>query len=105
MIGAGLDRQQHHDEFYWAHGPCCAGCDWWHSLNSRAGECTRRAPVKATERYQMLGFDNCTMRPLPAGHIMTPHDHVCGDFEDKFDWESLPPHYLRQINHPKARTR
>src|ERR1700677_352486 len=42
------------------------------------------------------------------------HDEVdwgdgpgCGgcDCEDKFDWESLPPHYLRQINHPKARTR
>lgn len=39
------DRQELLDKFYFAHGPSCAGCDWWRSLNSRVGECLKSAPV------------------------------------------------------------
>ena len=44
----------------------------------------------------MLGMSGCSL-PLQAGHILTPRDHHCGDFEDEFDWSSLPTHYLRRI--------
>lgn len=50
----------------------------------------------------MLGMEGCSIA-LPAGHVLTLRDHVCGDFKDDFDWSSLPPHYLRQINHPQAK--
>lgn len=26
---------------------------------------------------------------VESGHIMTPRDHVCGDFKDDFDWASI----------------
>lgn len=69
------------DAFYAAHGKCCAGCDHWRWLNSVAGECTRTAPVAGSGRVSMLGMDSPSM-PIPAGHIMTPRDHVCGEFID-----------------------
>lgn len=70
------------DAFYKQHGPCCAGCDWWRYYNSTVGDCTRRAPVQASERTAMLGMRVCTLS-IGAGHIMTRRDHVCGDFQDK----------------------
>lgn len=84
------------DSFYTAHGPCCAGCDWWASHNSCAGECTRSAPVPGAQRVAMLGITYSSL-PMAAGHVMTPREHRCGDFKDEFDWRTLPPLYLKRI--------
>lgn len=89
--------QQCIDAFYVKNGPCCSGCDWWESIGTvLAGECKRSAPVSGEERVSMLGFEYPS-RVLHSGHIITPRDHVCGDFKDDFDWYSLPPSYLRSI--------
>ena len=87
------------DRFYVEHGPCCAGCDWWHHINALVGECHRSAPVSADQRFSMVRMDWHTYRfqSPEAGHILTNREHHCGDFKDEFDWSSLPPHYLRKI--------
>lgn len=69
------------DAFYKQHGPCCAGCDWWRWHNTVAGECIRAVPVAGGERYAMLGIRWSSLIP-DAGHIMTPRDHLCGEFRD-----------------------
>ena len=99
------DRQERLDRFYFAHGPCCAGCDWWRHHNSRIGECRKSAPVDGKARWEMLGITQISARKLPPGHIMTAHDHVCGQFKDDFDWSSLPLAYRKRvgaINHPST---
>lgn len=77
--------QRSHDRFYHEHGPCCAGCDWWQWHNSRVGECTRSAPVPGIQRVSMIGMTSPSLEPA-AGHILTLRDHVCGQFEDTYDW-------------------
>nr|WP_255650858.1 hypothetical protein [Cupriavidus sp. DB3] len=89
-------EQELADAFYVKYGPCCAGCDWWHRIDSLVGECHRSAPVSGIERYAMLGV-RWTSRPVEAGHVLTTRDHRCGDFLDTFDWSSLPAAYLRRI--------
>ncbi len=84
------------DRFYVAHGACCAGCDWWQYANSVSGQCIRHAPVAAVERLSMTGISSISA-PVGAGHPVTIRDHYCGDFEDKFDWSSLPLPYLHRI--------
>lgn len=96
------ERQEFIDRFYIAHGPCCAGCDWWRSLNTRAGDCHRIAPVAGSERAAMLGMHGVSAS-IDAGHAMTLRDHYCGEFRDEFDWTSLPLVYRRRIGHPSAR--
>lgn len=71
-------------KFYAAHGPCCAGCDHWRYFNSVAGECVRTAPVPGHERADMLGMVSPSLR-VPSGHIMTPREHICGEFSDEPD--------------------
>lgn len=93
------DRQRILDAFYWRHGPCCAGCDWWHSISAGVGECHRAAPVSGHERYDMLGMESSSL-VLSAGHPLTPRIHHCGDFKDEFDWTSLPLSYRREIGAP-----
>lgn len=88
-------EQELADAFYVKHGHCCAGCDWWHRINTLVGECHRAAPVAGHERYNMLGMRPSI--PLDAGHIMTVRDHRCGEFADTFDWSTLPAWYLRKI--------
>lgn len=91
------NRQEAADRFYWSRGvACCAGCDWWRHLNSVAGECLRSAAVGQNERFVMLGIEGCSL-PSRAGHVLTPRDHVCGEFRDSFDWRSLPLPYLSRI--------
>lgn len=99
-------EQEAADRFYWSHGkPCCAGCDWWHRANSVIGECTRSAPLSQSasrtksDRLALLGIRNCSLPPS-AGHVLTPRDHVCGEFKDTFDWRSLPIGYLKRIGVP-----
>jgi hypothetical protein len=89
-------RQEFLDRFYFQHGPCCAGCDWWSSISSRAGDCTKSAPVDAATRWAMVGITWCSA-PLDPGHVVTPHDHKCGDFKDGFDWTTLPLPYRKRI--------
>jgi len=93
------DRQEFHDRFYFQRGPCCAGCDWWRSLNSRVGECTKSAPVAGRTRYAMLGMEGSSLL-LTAGHVLTRMDHDCGDFKDDFDWTSLPLPYRKRVGAP-----
>lgn len=91
--------QEHLDRFYFAHGRCCAGCDWWRSINSIAGECTNAAPVSGVERMDMLGIDWSSHR-FGAGHPITSREHVCGQFKDEFDWASLPLPYRKRVGAP-----
>ncbi|RUR26796.1 hypothetical protein ELY33_16955 [Vreelandella andesensis] len=72
-------------EFYVKNGPCCAGCDHWDPLGASVGECTRTAPVTGIDRVSMLGWDNVTMR-IDSGHIVTPREHVCGEFIETEVW-------------------
>lgn len=105
MVETLRRTQEAADRFYVAHGPCCAGCDWWHHGSSIIGECRKSAPVSAEERYSMvdMGWLSWRLRDPDAGHILTNRDHHCGDFKDSFDWASLPAHYLRRIGgHPPA---
>ena len=74
-------RQSIIDRFYATHGPCCAGCDWWRHFNSVAGECIRTEPVCGEQRFSMLGIESPSLRP-GTGHIVTPREHVCGEFKD-----------------------
>lgn len=69
------------DAFYQKNGPCCAGCDWWRWHNSMAGECIQTVPVAGTARLAMLGVTGTSL-PIGAGHIMTPREHLCGQFQD-----------------------
>lgn len=73
--------QDHVDDYARKHGPCCAGCDWWRYYNSAVGECIRSAPVAGHERTAMLGIDGASL-VAGAGHVMTPRDHVCGEYRD-----------------------
>ena len=34
---------------------------------------------------------------MDAGHIVTLRDHSCGQFEDTFDWLSLPVPYQVRV--------
>lgn len=90
------ERQEFVDAFYFKHGPCCAGCDFWHHLNSSVGECAKAAPVSGEQRAAMFGITGCSLNP-GAGHPFTPRDHHCGDFRDTFDWGSLPLPYQKRI--------
>jgi hypothetical protein len=44
----------------------------------------------------MLGMMSVSFNP-GAGHVLTPREHVCGDFKDDFDWSALPLIYRRFI--------
>jgi hypothetical protein len=87
------------DRFYWRHGKCCAGCDWWDHISPLVGNCTKSAPVSGEERAAMLGIESAHP-PIQAGHIVTPREHVCGDFKDDFDWSTLPLPYRHRIGAP-----
>lgn len=94
-----MDRQEHLDSFYFKHGKCCAGCDWWRSISSLVGECTRAAIVPAQQRMDALGIEWSSHR-MKAGHPITNRDYVCGEFKDEFDWTTLPLPYRKRIGAP-----
>lgn len=87
-------KQQVVDDFYrivMEGKPCCAGCDHWAWINSCTGECMKSAPVSGKERMGILGMSfNCV---IPAGHILTPRDHSCGEFLDTYDWSTNETEY------------
>lgn len=95
--------QEHHDRLYFQNGPCCAGCDWWRSISSQVGDCTRSAPVDGQSRWDMLGISSASIVPA-AGHVVTKAGHVCGDFADTFDWSTLPLPYRRRVGAPMTVT-
>jgi hypothetical protein len=98
------ELQELHDRIYMMNGPCCAGCDWWGSFNSHAGECKAGAPVEGHKRLGLLDITSCSLR-IEAGHIFTPRSHHCGDFKDDFDWSSLPKTYLAKIGYREKEQR
>lgn len=83
-------------EFYRKHGDCCAGCDHWRWGSSLLGECRKSVPVSGSERLSMLGINWITAK-IEAGHIITPREHVCGDFIDTYDWNRDPDNVLRSL--------
>lgn len=97
------DLQKRMDTFYFEHGPCCAGCDWWRYLNSQAGECLNSKIVGGHERAAMLGIQSASLNP-GAGHAFTKREHHCGNFKDTFDWSTLTPRYLREVGAPAHTT-
>jgi hypothetical protein len=99
------EGQESVDRFYWVSQgkPCCAGCDWWRHMNSTYGDCTQSAPVSEADRWAMTGITNSSLR-TGAGHVVTPRHHRCGQFADTFNWQSLPPAYLRRIGYRERRT-
>lgn len=94
-------QQEAADRFYWSSGPCCAGCDWWERHSSLTGQCTRSAPVAASERVGMIGITGSSLA-IGAGHPFTNRDHRCGDFADTFEWGTLPVAYRKRIGAPVA---
>lgn len=88
--------QEHCDKFYWKHGRCCAGCDFWNSEAGNIGECTSAPPISGEQILKSLGI-MCSSFVPPPGQPFTRHDHVCGAFQDCFDWSSLDPEYLKRI--------
>ena len=87
------------DSFYWKNGPCCAGCDWWHHISPKVGECHRAPIVSGHDRMQALGI-TFSSKPFTAGHPITERDHPCGEFKDVFDWKTLPQPYRKRIGAP-----
>ncbi|MGX7706365.1 hypothetical protein [Methylobacterium sp. Gmos1] len=100
---AGDTRQEILDTFYHQQGPCCAGCDWWHSISTLVGECHRSAMVSGHDRMIALGIDYSSLA-FGAGHVVTKREHVCGDFKDEFDWTSLPLPYRKRVGALAERT-
>lgn len=94
-----MDLQEFHDRFYFKHGKCCAGCDWWRPISGAAGECAKSKIVSGRERMDMLGISWSSHR-FKAGHAITARDYVCGNFKDEFDWSSLPLPYRKRIGAP-----
>lgn len=91
------DRQQILDTYYWTHGPCCAGCDHWQSLNSIIGTCKQTPPsLPGADRAIMISIESASVA-FPAGHAITKREHHCGGFADDFPWETLPLAYLKRV--------
>lgn len=88
--------QEFLDRFYWQNGSCCAGCDWWHSISPKKGECHRAPIVSGNDRMLAMDITSCSL-PFGSGHPITDLDHVCGEFKDEFDWSSLPPSYRSSV--------
>lgn len=88
--------QESCDKFYWKNGRCCAGCDFWASDEGNIGECTSAPPVSGAQVLQSMGITRSSYIP-PPGQPWTKMDHVCGAFQDDFDWSTLDPEYLKRI--------
>jgi hypothetical protein len=102
MRDAEFDRwyQEECDRFYWRNGRCCAGCDHWSSSGGRVGECFSAPPMSGRDIMASLGIISCSYTP-PPGQPFTEWDHVCGAFQDEFDWSTLPEDYRKRIGAPE----
>lgn len=88
--------QKRCDEFFWQKGRCCAGCDHWSSEAGDVGECLSAPPVSGAQVLLSLGIDWSSYTP-PPGQPFTKREHVCGAFQDTFDWATLDEEYLAAI--------
>lgn len=88
--------QKRCDEFFWKNSRCCAGCDHWNSGQGDIGECLSAPPVSGEQVLKSLGIIWASYVP-PPGQPFTRREHVCGAFQDTFDWESLGEEYLTSI--------
>lgn len=88
--------QKRCDEFFWKNGRCCAGCDHWSSEAGDIGECLSAPPVSGEQVLKSMGITWSSYTP-PPGQPFTHRDHVCGAFQDTFDWASLGEEYLALI--------
>jgi len=88
--------QEHCDRLYWAHGPCCAGCDHWRSEAGETGECTAAGIASGADVLRSMGITFSSYLPAPGFPSSCATDH-CGLFRDDFDWASLGDLYLRRI--------
>lgn len=88
--------QERCDTFYWKNGRCCAGCDFWRSEAGDTGECTAAPPVSGEQVIRSMGIEWSSYTP-PPGQPFTTRDHVCGAFQDNFDWQTLDAEYLERI--------
>lgn len=91
--------QKRCDAFFWKHGRCCAGCDHWGSEAGDIGECLSAPPISGEQVLKSLGITWSSWTP-PPGQPFTHRDHVCGAFQDTFDWASLGEEYLASIGAP-----
>lgn len=91
--------QKRCDEFFWKNGRCCAGCDHWSSEAGDVGECLSAPPVSGVQVLKSMGITRSSHIP-PPGQPFTHRDHVCGAFQDTFDWASLGEEYLASIGAP-----
>jgi hypothetical protein len=82
------ERQAFIDAFYHEHGPCCAGCDFWHHLNSRAGMCHRypKHVGPSANKPSPFGVEACSLGPV--SQALTRRDDWCGEFRDTYDWKN-----------------
>lgn len=88
--------QKRCDAFFWKKGRCCAGCDHWSSDAADIGECMSAPPVSGAEVLRSLGISWSSYTTTP-GQPFTSRDHVCGAFQDTFDWTTLEADYLASI--------
>jgi hypothetical protein len=78
-----MGAQEKIDSYYHAHGPCCAGCDFWRWINSRVGECVRMPPNQSHDAAAALGMLGSSLRSTSN---LTTREHWCGEFRDTHDW-------------------
>ena len=88
--------QRNCDHAYWKYGRCCAGCDHWHGGAGGSGQCDANGLVQGAEVLKSVGVC-CASWQEPPGWPFTDMEHVCGKFQDSFDWSSLPREYLDRI--------
>ncbi len=84
------------DSLYWSKGQCCAGCDYWASEHSLAGQCTDSPKVSGQQVMKSLGAICSSYDPGPD-FPFTNSEEWCGRFKDDFDWSELEESYLLKI--------
>lgn len=89
-------QQERLDTLYWANGPCCAGCDHWAYAGGKIGQCLKSPILSGNDVLRSMGWVGSTLQIAPD-HPYTDQDHLCGLFEDKFDWTTLDETYLKRI--------
>lgn len=92
----GVRYQEICDTLYFKNGPCCAGCDHWISDMGLLGNCDANGIISGADVLKSLNITFSSYMP-PPGFPFTRAEFRCGKFQDDFDWQTLPPEYLRKI--------
>ena len=97
------DYQEKCDRIYWEEGPCCAGCDHWHSDKGLTGQCDANGLIPGADVMRSMGATFSSYTP-PPGFPYTNSDFHCGKFKDEFEWDTLSKDYLTRIGYkPKQK--